>query len=145
MSRSLTPGELKAHVRQLVSAVGGLEAAAVILGVSVQRVSTLQNIRHDDQMTMLQICALEAVAGRDIVTGAASRAITGEGPASIVAAAVGAVAASAAALESVHLMDADGRRDPGEIRDVQKATRSLADSAAKLADAAAALTPGAAE
>ncbi|PLR25080.1 hypothetical protein SGCZBJ_12660 [Caulobacter zeae] len=145
MSRSLTPGELKAHVRQLVAAVGGLEAAAVILGVSVQRVSTLQNIRHDDQMTMLQICALEAVAGRDIVTGAASRAITGETPSSIVAAAVGAVAASAAALESVHTMDADGHRDPGEIRDVQKVTRSLADHATRLADAAAALKPGAAE
>lgn len=145
MSRALTPGELKALVRQLVNAVGGVEAAAVTLGVSTSRVSVLQNVNHTDQMTLLQISALEEVAGRDIVTGAASRAITGERPAAIAAAAVEAVSASATALERVHAMDADGHRDPHEIRDVQLVTRALADRAVKLADAAAALTPGASQ
>jgi hypothetical protein len=94
-------------------------------------------------MTLLQISALEEVAGRDIVTGAASRAITGERPPSITAAAVEVVSASASALERVHAMDADGLREPHEIRDVQAFTRAVADRAVRLADAAAALTPGA--
>jgi hypothetical protein len=141
MSRALTFGEFKALVRQLVKAVGGVEAAAAELGVSHQRISQLQSVNHDDQMTFLQVQALEAVAGRAIVTGAAARAIEGEGFNCVNAAAVEVVATSAAALRLVHDMDADGARDTAEIRAVQTAAQKVADAASKFADTAASLSP----
>ncbi len=142
MSRALTPGELKALVRQLVTAVGGVEAAAVILDVTHQWVSDLQNVNKPAQMTFLQVCALEAVAGRDVVTGAASRAIRGPEVDAIGSVAVQTVSGAADLMARVHAMDADGKRDAGEIRDVQAAAQVHLRRAAEVVAAASRLQPG---
>ena len=75
MARALEEGELKALVRQLVKAAGGVEACGVLLGISHQRVSQYQSPNHPDQMPYLMICKLECVAERAIVSGAQVRAI----------------------------------------------------------------------
>lgn len=141
-SRALDAGELKALVRQLVKAAGGVEACAVELGVSAERVSQYQRPTHDAQMSLLCILQLEAVVGQAIVTGAAARAVEGEGRSAIGPAVVEAVTRSAATLRLVSDMDADHRRDPGEIRQVQDAAQDHLRAAQRLADEAAALTPG---
>lgn len=144
MSRMLETGEVKALFRQLVKAAGGLEACALELGISHQRVSHLQNASNGEEPTFRQIRALEAVANSDIVTGAASRAIRGPADDSVGLAAVETVQTAAAALRLVHDMDADGQRCEGEIRKVQEAATKNLKEARELADAAARLTPGAA-
>jgi len=142
MSRALTPGELKALVRALVTACGGVEAAAAVLGVTHQRVSDLQSINKPDQMPFLQICALEAFAERDIVTGAASRAIRGPEVEAIGNVAVQTVSGAANLMARVHAMDADGRRDAGEIREVQSAAQEHLARAVEVVAAASRLQPG---
>lgn len=142
MSRALTPGEVKALWRQLVKAAGGVEAASVELGVKHQRVSLLQSPSAPDMPTFAQIMCLEAVVGRDIITGAASRAIKGEEDEAVQAAVVEAVQATAAALGAVHAMDADGHRSEAEVRQVQQATQQALAEAQQAADAAKKLKPG---
>ncbi len=139
-SRALSHGEVKALFRQLVTAAGGVDASGITLGVSHQRVSTLQNVNHDDMPTFAQIMALEVVAGCPIVTGAAARAVGGERPADLADAAVEAVAAHAHALTLVHTMDADGKRDVSEIRTVQAAARQGLEKAQRLVDATCSLS-----
>lgn len=140
--RALTPGEVKSHFRQLVKAAGGVEACGVELGVSHQWISELQNPNKPEAMpTFAQVMALEVVAGVPVLTGAAARAIKGEVDDQIGDAAVAAVSASAHVLSLVHDMDRDGKRDPGEIRAVQRAAQQSAKEALELADAAARLTP----
>ncbi|WP_298699217.1 helix-turn-helix domain-containing protein [uncultured Brevundimonas sp.] len=78
MSRGLTDGEIKALFRQLVKAVGGVEAAGVELGVSHQRVSVLQSPAAADMPTVRQIIALEVVAKAPVVSGPWFRAIKGQ-------------------------------------------------------------------
>ena len=142
MSRALTPGEVKALWRQLVKAAGGVEAAAIELGVKHQRVSLLQSPTAPDMPTFLQIMVLEAVVGRPIVTGAAARAIEGDDSEALAAAAVEAVQAAACALGAVHAMEADGFRSEAEVRDVQAATQRALAETQQMADAAARLRPG---
>ena len=142
MSRALEPGELKALVRQLVKEFGGVEAAAVELKISAERVSQYQRPTCDDQMPLLCIMKLEAILGRAIVSGAAMRAIEGEAKDEIGPAAVEAVTDAATVLRLVHDMDADGARDPAEIRSVQRGSQELLHVAERLADRAAKLTPG---
>lgn len=142
MSRALTPGEVKALWRQLVKAAGGVEAAAVELGVKHQRVSLLQSPSAPDMPSFAQIMCLEAVVGRDIITGAASRAITGEDDEPVQSAVVESVQASAAALGAVHAMDADGVRTESEVREVQQRTQAALREAEQAADAAMSLRPG---
>lgn len=144
MSRMLDTGEVKALFRQLVKRAGGTEACAVELGISHQRVSFLQNASNEDEPSFRQIRALEFVAGADIVTGAASRAVIGEVDDCVSMAAVESVQTAATALRLVHNMEADGVRDVGEIRLVQEATQKNLAEAQELADAAARLKPGAA-
>lgn len=141
MPRVLTPGEVKALFRQLVTAAGGVEACGVTLGVSHQRVSTLQNVNQDDMPTLAQIMALEVVAGVPIITGAASRAVSGEASAEITDVAVAAVSCSANVLRLVHDMDRDGKRDASEIRDFNRAAQDHLEKAQRIADAAARLKP----
>lgn len=142
MSRPLSSGEVKALWRQLVKAAGGVEAAAVELGIKHQRVSLLQSPSAPDMPSFMQIMSLEAVVGRDIITGAASRAIKGEDDEAVQAAVVEAVQASAAALGAVHAMDADGHRTEAEVREVQKSTQKALAEAQQAADAAQRLKPG---
>lgn len=142
MSRMLETGEVKALFRQLVKAAGGVEACAVELGISHQRVSYLQVTSNNEEPTLRQIMALEVVARADIVTGAASRAIRGEAVDCVGMAAVESVQTAATALRLVHSMDADGRRDEGEIRKVQEATAKHLREAQELFDTAARLKPG---
>lgn len=142
MSRALTDGEVKALFRQLVKAAGGVEAAAVELGVKHQRVSLLQSPSAPDMPSFRQIMTLEAVVGRAIVTGAAARAIEGEEDEALTAAVVEAVQASADALGAVHAMEADGVRTPEEVRAVQAKTQRALAEAQQAADAAAKLKPG---
>lgn len=145
MSRVLTPGEIKSLFRQLVKAAGGVEACGVELEVSHQWISDLQNVNKPECLpTFMQIMALEVVAKRPVLTGAAARAVKGEVDDNIADAAVSAVAASAKVLRLVHDMDRDGERTLAEIRDVQKETQENAREAQELADAAARLTPKAA-
>lgn len=142
MSRALTSGEVKALWRQLVKAAGGVEAAAVELGIKHQRVSLLQSPNAPDLPSFPQIMALEAVVGRDIITGAASRAIKGEEDEAVQAAVVEAVQATAAALGAVHAMDADGVRTEDEVREVIRSTQHALVEAQQAADAAKKLKPG---
>lgn len=142
MSRELTDGEIKALFRQLVKAAGGVEACAVELGVKHQRVSILQSPTAPDMPTFRQIMRLEVVAGRDIVTGAASRAVTGQEDETLATAMVEAVQASADALGAVHAMEADGVRTEAEVRAVQAKTQRAVAEAQQAADAAARLKPG---
>ena len=144
MSRMLETGEVKALFRQLVKAAGGVEACALELGISHQRVSHLQNASNGEEPTFRQIRALEVVAGAALVTGAAFRAVQGAADDSVSMAAVETVQSAATALRLVHDMDADGRRCEAEIRKVQEATTKNLKEARELADAAARLTPGAA-
>ncbi len=120
MSRVLTDGEVKALFRQLVAAVGGVEAAGIELAVKHQRVSLMQSPGNADIPSLRQIMALEVVAGSPIVSGAMARAISGEMDASLSTAMVEAVTAGAEALGAVHAMEADGHRSLSEIRAVQK-------------------------
>lgn len=139
-ARAVTPGELKALVRLLVKAVGGVEAAGIILERSAQRVGQMQDVNAPDQMTALQISALEAVAGRAIVTGAMARAAEGEGPAETIGVSgVQTVCASAELLQRIHEMDADGQRTEAEKRAVRTAAQANLREAQEAADAAARL------
>lgn len=142
MSRALTPGEVKALWRQLVKAAGGVEAAAVELGIKHQRVSLLQSPSAPDMPSFTQIMCLEAVVGSPIITGAASRAIEGEEDEALTAAVVEAVQASAEALGAVHAMEADGVRTEAEVRSVVEKTQRALREAEQAADAAKRLKPG---
>ena len=141
MSRALTHGEIKALVRQLVKAVGGTEASARELNCTHQWVSDLQNVNKPCLPDFQQIIALEVIAQSPIVTGAAARAITGEEVNEVAAAVVAAVGAGATTLRLVHDMDSDGRRDAGEIRNVQSAARENLEQAQRAFSAASRLTP----
>lgn len=143
MSRALTDGEVKALFRQLVKAAGGVEASAIELGCTHQRISNLQSVDKADVPSFRQIMALEAVVGRAIITGAAMRAIQGEIDDCLKEAMVDTVRASAEALSAVHVMDADGTRTAAEIRDVQQKTQTALKTAQGAADIAAGMTPGA--
>lgn len=124
--RIVSPGELKALVRQLVKAAGGVEACGVELGISAERVSQYQRPTCDDQMPLLFIHRLEAVVGRGVVTGALARAAEGEGVVEAIdAATIEAIGSAADLIGKVHVMEADGRRTVGEIRDVQEAANRL--------------------
>ncbi|MGH6978835.1 MAG: hypothetical protein ACRED4_06055 [Brevundimonas sp.] len=142
MSRLIETGEVKALFRQLVKAAGGVEASAVELGISHQRVSYLQNTGNEDEPTFRQIRTLEFVAKRAIVSGAQFRAIQGHTDETIQAAAVEVIASGSAVLRLVHDMDADDHRDAGEVRAVQEAASNHLREARELHDAAARLTPG---
>ncbi|MBX9707903.1 MAG: hypothetical protein K2X61_08235 [Caulobacteraceae bacterium] len=142
MSRALTDGEVKALFRQLVKACGGVEACGVELGVSHQRISLLQSPNAPDMPTFRQIMTLQAVCGRAIVTGAATRACEGEADEALATAMVESVQASAEALGAVHAMEADGERTEAEIRDVQTKTQNAVRQAQEAADVAARLKPG---
>lgn len=142
MSRMIETGEVKALFRQLVKAAGGVEAAAVDLKISHQRVSHLQNANNEDEPTFRQIRVLEVAAGAAIVSGAQFRAIEAPAPDPIAAAVVESVASSAAALRLVHDMDSDGHRDAAEVRAVQEAAARNLREARELHDAAAGLKPG---
>lgn len=144
--RAIEPGELKALVRQLVKAAGGVEACAVELGVSAERVSQYQRTSCPDQMGLLMISRLEAVVQRGVVTAAASRAAEGaeSGAAgeAIGDATVGAVGSAAALMARVHVMEADGHRSPAEVRDVQLAAAAHLREAQEAFDAAMRLSAG---
>lgn len=73
----ITPGQVKGLFFHLVKAVGGVEAAGAFLGVSHQRVSTLQNVNHADMPTILQVVALEQAAGQSVVLGQLAKLATG--------------------------------------------------------------------
>ena len=79
MARLLTDGEVKALWTLLVARVGGQEAAAVHLGVSRQRVQQLGSPNSPDMPTLRQVLCLECACETALVTGAAARAVEGEG------------------------------------------------------------------
>lgn len=139
--RIVSPGELKALVRQLVKAAGGVEACGVELGVSAERVSQYQRPTCDDQMPLLFIHRLEAVVGRGVVTAALARAAEGEGVVEAIGSAtVEAIGSAADLIGKVHVMEADGRRTPGEIREVQEAASRLLREAQEAHAAASSLS-----
>lgn len=144
MSRLQETQEVKALFKMLVTAVGGVEAAGVHLGVSHQRVSQLYSLSNEDEPGYRQIRLLEVVAGRTIVTGAHVKAVRGEEADSISAAVVESVSATSTALRLVHEMDADGQRDQGEILAVRQATTIAREAVTRLEAKAATLQPGAA-
>lgn len=144
MSRLQETQEVKALFKMLVTAVGGVEAAGVHLGVSHQRVSQLYSLSNDDEPGYRQIRLLEVVAGRTIVTGAHVKAVRGEEADSISAAVVESVSATSTALRLVHDMDADGQRDQSEILAVRQATTIAREAVTRLEAKAATLQPGAA-
>lgn len=138
--RAIEPGELKALVRQLVKAVGGVEACGIELSVSAERVSQWQRIEHPDQMSMLNISRLEAVVGRPIVTGVAARAAEGSAvDEAMLASAVDAMSSAASLVALVHAMEADGHRTEAEKRAARDATQDLLRQAQEAAETAARL------
>lgn len=138
--RAIGAGELKALVRLLVKAAGGVEAAGLTLGISHQRVSQLQDVNCPDQMTTLQISQLECVAGRAIVTGTCARAAEGEAAdEAIMAAVVGSVGSASELVALVHEMEADGQRTEAEKRMVRAAAQRHLKEAQDVVDAAARL------
>ena len=137
MARAIEEGELKALVRQLVKAAGGVEACGVLLGVSHQRVSQLQSPNNPDQMSFLQIAKLECVAERAIVSGAQVRAVEGDGCGPLHHAVVEAVTKSASALEAVAEMEGHQRPSAADAKHVQQAAQENLHAAECLADAAA--------
>lgn len=140
VARALEPGELKALVRQLVRAFGGVEAAGVELGVSGERVSQWQRIDHPDQMSMLNISRLEALVGRPIVTAVAARAAEGTAAdEAMMTSTIEAVSSAAALVSLVHAMEADGHRTVGEKRAVLAASQDLLRQAQEAAETAARL------
>ncbi len=112
MSRVVEAAELKALVRALVKAFGGIEAAAIELGISAERVSQFQRPGCPDQMSILCICKLEAVLGRSIVTGALARAADCSAPDLVTTAVVAAVGSSAGALRTIADMDSESPGSP---------------------------------
>ena len=144
MSRLQETSEVKALFKMLVAAVGGVEAAGVHLGVSHQRVSQLYSLSNDDEPAYRHIRVLEVAAGQAVVTGAHVKAVRGEEADCITAAVVESVGATTNALRLVHSMDADGRRDQGEIHSVRKAVADAREAVTRLEATAATLTPGAA-
>lgn len=144
MSRLQETSEVKALFKMLVAAVGGVEAAGVHLGVSHQRVSQLYSLSNDDEPAYRHIRVLEVAAGRAVVTGAHVKAVRGDEADCITAAVVETVGATTNALRLVHDMDADGRRDQGEIQAVRQAATVAREAATRLEAKAATLTPGAA-
>lgn len=136
-ARAVGPGELKALVRALVKAAGGVEACAVELGISAQRVSQLQDVNNPGQMGVLQISQLEMVVRRPIVTGVVARAAEGLGGEDAIGlSAVQSVGSSAALLQKVHAMEADGHRTEAEKRDVIRAAEENLREAQEALDAA---------
>lgn len=142
MSRLQDTAEVKALFRQLVKAAGGVEACSVELGISFQRISHLQNTSNGDEPTYRQIRTLEVLIGKTIVTGAHGEAVNGDGSECIKAAVVDAVTATAQVLSAVHVMDADGHRDEGEIRSVQAAAVHALAQAQEAVEASGRLTAG---
>jgi len=69
--------EVKGLFGQLVTVVGGQDAAAAFLGISQQRVSQLINPTCADMPTVMHIVTLESAVGQPIVTGALARAASG--------------------------------------------------------------------
>lgn len=142
-NRTVEGGELKALVRQLVKAAGGVEACGVELGVSAERISQYQRQSSADQMPLLMICRLEAVAGRAVVTGALSRAAEGDGVVEEIGrSAVDTVGRAADLMRTVHEMEADGHRTHAEKREVMLASAELLREAQQAFDAAARLVGG---
>jgi hypothetical protein len=73
----VTAGQIKGLFYHLVRRVGGVEAAGAFLGVSHQRVSTLQNVNQPDMPTLLQVAILERAIGQSVVFAALARYATG--------------------------------------------------------------------
>lgn len=142
MSRVWSPKELKSHFRNLVKACGGVQAAGTVLAISHQRVSQMQNLNTEDDLpTFLQVMALEDACERSIVFSAAAHAIEGEQDDHIAEAAIEAVTKTAGALQVIHEMELDGKRDPHEIRNAQAATEEAFATVQKLRLVASQLTP----
>lgn len=142
MSRFQETGEVKALFRQLVKAAGGVEACAIELGISFQRVSHLQNTGNEDEPTYRQIRKLECVAKSAIVTRGQVQAIDGEAQETLRDAAVDAVQVTAEALGIIHAIEADKQRTEGECRQAVEVTQRALREVTELASAAAQLKPG---
>lgn len=135
--RAIGPGEMKALVRQLVKAAGGVEACGVELGISAERVSQYQRPTCDDQMPVLMISRLEAVVGRGVVSEAMARAAEGDGADEAISnAAVDTVGSAAQLMMRVHAMEADGQRTEAEKAEVRRAAQEHLRQAQEAADAA---------
>lgn len=142
MSRLQDTGEVKALFRQLIKAAGGVEAAAVELGISFQRVSHLQNTSNADEPTYRQLRVLECIVGKAIVTGSHGKAVEGVVDETLKDAIVGAVQVTSEALGIVHSMDADGVRTEAECRQAQEVTQRMLREVTEAAQVAAQLKPG---
>lgn len=70
---------VKALFLSLVKLAGGVDASAVALGVSHQRISQLTSLQSADMPTLMQVVALEAFANQPIVTAALAKLVRGEG------------------------------------------------------------------
>ena len=142
MSRVWTPKEFKSHFRNLVKDCGGVQAAGTVLGISHQRVSQMQNLNTEDDLpTFLQVMALEDACERSVVFSAAAQAIEGDADDHIAEVAIEAVTKTAGALQVIHEMEQDGRREPHEIRNAQAVTEDAFATVQKLRLVASQLTP----
>lgn len=118
------PALLKAHLSQLVDAVGTQEAAAAFLGVSRQRVGQLISTATSDLATWGQVWKLEQVCGQSLVFAAFGRMTDhDDAGGGALASAVMSTAAASRALQAVHAAKADGVLEAAEIEDVRDAAR----------------------
>lgn len=72
-----SPAFVKGLFAQLVTAVGGNEAAGAYIGVCHQRVSQLKRVNCPDMPTILQVVVLQQAVGLPIVTDALSDLVAG--------------------------------------------------------------------
>ncbi|WP_291295837.1 hypothetical protein [Elioraea sp.] len=128
------PAAIKTALRVLIREIGGVEAAASVVGRAVSRVSDWQNhAKPNDLPSLDQVLALEAVAPRPRITEAMARAAgwrleaVGQGdvaPASVVTAAGRLMQAGGQVAVEVGAAIADGSLT--EVERIGIATRAVA-------------------
>lgn len=139
---------LKTYTRQLIHAVGGLDAAASCCRVGRSSLGNYQDHDSDQFMPMDVALALEQVAGKPILTGAMARmqGYTLTRPDADTAQDIGrsvAAVARHAGEASARFMEAasDGKIDNRERSDLRRHADELANAASAMQAALAEVTP----
>ena len=110
----------KALARSLIKAAGGLDAAALVAGISTSQLSRYCTPGHPDTMTAAVMAALEEHAGAPVYSGALAEAVTSGRPSSLRDGAEEAVEAAARTLGAIRTALADGRIDGAEREAIRR-------------------------
>ena len=120
---------LKGALRDLVAAVGGVDRAAILAGISSTQMSRMQLVSEPDMMPTLRIARLEADCGLALVSGALAGlagwrvergpAVADE-PVAIMARQADVVTEMARLTQQAAEAFADGRLTPAEAGDLDR-------------------------